>query len=576
MADFDEYEYEGKRIRVPKGAEVDEDLLDSLSVEQDKIQKQEVHTAKRQEAQEISELSFPRTSRALEEGKGFASRTMARLFDLSSLPLRSAGALGRSNLLGAGPEWGYPTDASGQKIRMSYDQAMEQINQGLGPRGESSVISSMYKDPAALPLAATGIGAAGWILKGGKWLPTVAKGVGVGAAEGAASGLIHQAEDVALKGEEFSPKELAIETGVSAAAPAVISGAVGATTKFANFALGKLASQLSNVSEATLRKWGTGLGKGAKELQEIHGKQKQIGDQILDALENFDDYIPEKQIVDQALERMPPIPMKRTIDAAQSALNDIPMKNTNAAEVSKLKSVIKDIKAKGAELSATEFKKFRSQIDKIADFNSPGHKHAEDAAIKIRRSMQKELLEVADASGNPEVAPAMKVWSEKLGKRDAILEEIGGNAKTRERKVGQFLSTLFNKNKETKQKALADISEVFGEDFVKQSKLLQMSDEIIWEGGGKYAKVLPNMPTGKAGAALTPGVAQVTTGLMTGNPSLVVSGLGTMGAASPMVSSKMLSATSLADLVADKTIGDLTSKQIASQAARSATRQEKD
>ena len=568
MADFDEYEYEGKRVKIPKGTEPTEQLLDSLSQEQDKIQKQDEHLAKRQEAISASELAFPRASRAIDEGKGFASKAIGALFDVSSSPLRMAGALGRSNLLGAGPDWGYPKDSQGQPIRQDFGRSLNQINQGLNPRGEKSIISGTYNDPAAIPLAATGIGAAGWILKGGKWLPSLAKATAVGAGEGLGSGLIHQAEDVALKGEKFSPKELAMETGVSALAPSAIGGVLAATTKPANYLLGKLASQLSNVSEATLRKWGTGLGKGAKELKEIYGKQKEIGDKILGALENFDDYIPEKEIVDNALLKMPNIPMDKTIQAAKSALNDIPMKNTNSAEVTKLKNVIKDIEDKGAELSATEFKKFRAQIDNIADFSSPGHKLAEDAARKIRTSMKDEILDVAKNSGHAEVEPAMKAWSEKLGKRDAILEEIGANAKTREKKVGQFLSTLFNKNKETKQKALADISEVFGEDFVKQAKLVQMADEIVMPGGGGFAKILPNQTTGKAGAALSPGMTQVASGVVTGNPTLIATGLGTMGAASPMVASKMLAGTKLADVALDA----LTTKQIASQVSRSSVR----
>jgi len=66
MADFDEYEYEGKRVKVPKGTEPTEELLDSLSQEQDKIQKRDEHLAKRQDAVDASEISFPRASRALE------------------------------------------------------------------------------------------------------------------------------------------------------------------------------------------------------------------------------------------------------------------------------------------------------------------------------------------------------------------------------------------------------------------------------------------------------------------------------------------------------------------------------
>lgn len=752
MADFDEYEHEGKRVKIPKGTEPTEELLDSLSQEQEKIQKQEAHTQKRQEAVSMSELAFPRASRAIDEGKSFFAKSIGAGMDALSAPLRFSGAMGRSNLMGAGPDWGYPSDKSGNPIRQDFSQALGQINQGLNPRGEQSLVSGAYNDPTVLPMAASGIAAAGWILKGGNWIKNLGRASTVAGAEGLGSGLVHQVEDVVLKNEKFSPGEVAAETAVSAAAPAVIGGAMVAPAKFGNWALGKLASQLSNVSEATLRKWGTGLGKGAKELRAIHGKQKEIGDKILGALENFDDYIPEKQIVDKAVEKMPPISLENTIqvledskisprkggrllphevsanskidgfirglqgdnptpaqvaasdlkavasksgvmageaeksaealksvasnelgyakvgathaentagvagrlgqkvqgekgfyswsnpetlknakrasESAQEALitadaraaaGGLSQEDANAArhvaDVAKrtyatadaalqlsqgksledvgkslikdhgisgegLQSILKKARDKSSttlkqidhELPANQFRGLRKGLDVNIDFTQEGSDIVNRALKNGRLQMKNDLIAAAESSGNPEYVEAMKSWTSKLGKRDAILEEIGANAKSREKKVGQFLSTLFNKNKETKQKALADISEVFGEDFVKKAKLLQMSDEIIADGSGNFAKILPNYPTGKAGTALTPGAAQIYYGVQTGSPGMIASGIGTAGAASPMIGSKMLSAAELADWMSDR----LTTKQIASQVGRSSVRNKKE
>ena len=66
MAAFDEYEYEGKRVKVPAGTEPTEELLDSLYQEQETARKRDAHLQKRNEAQEVSEISFPRASRAIE------------------------------------------------------------------------------------------------------------------------------------------------------------------------------------------------------------------------------------------------------------------------------------------------------------------------------------------------------------------------------------------------------------------------------------------------------------------------------------------------------------------------------
>lgn len=584
MAEFEKYSNPntGQIIEVPTGTEVTADLLDSLGKEQVTIEKKEVQTNKVQESFDISEALFPRTSKA----EGFGESLVGFGLDAVSLLGRGASTFA---------ERGSYMGPRQRGVLESMADIDSKGTTSYGPGGnpiEGNIASEIIKDPATLATVGTGIGAAGWVMKGGKWLPKLAKGMALGAGEGALSSTIHQTENV-LQGEDVNLKEAAIETGLSTALPGVASGIGGGLSKFANWGLGKLASQLGNVSEEALRKWGSGMGKGAKELKDVHGKQKQIGDKLLGALENFEEFMPEAIVVKQALKEMPEIPLDKTLKSISSAIEDLPLKKTHKGIRTKLENLLHDIggrrelpgratklpgkkipkktdsmgrviqeessttgatiRTKGKEIydtsmNATKFKKMRSLTDDMINWDDAGASTLNDVLKNIRTTMKDELLDVAKKSGNTDYAKAMEVWSEKLGKRDALLEEIGKTGKVRNRRVGQFLSTLFNKNKEVRQEALGAMTDIFGEDFVKQAKLLQMSDEMIWPGQN-IARILPK--PGQATTAILPGAAQISAGAMLGQPKLVATGVGTMAMSSPSVSSKVLFATDLAQRAAD-------------------------
>jgi len=511
--------------------------LDSMFTEQPKIEKRDAQDTKVKDAYDISETLFPRSTIAMKAPTGM---------------LRKAGALGMdlSAMLTTAPTaWGRSVESMGG-TGVPFLEGYKQISEGKGPTGEPNFLSKLMGDPATVPSVATGTALGGWVLKGGKWLPTLAKGeraagallkgTGAAAAEGVVSAGVHQADS-----EDPSLKEFGKEVGISAAVPA----AVGLPFKVMNKSLGVLASQLSNVSEETIRKWGTGFGKGAKELKAIHGKQNEIGKKILHSLDNFEEFTPEKKIIDEALGNMGNVSMSKTVSTIENIIKKYPNPNTNKKAISALNDLLKDAKLKGNELSASDFKKFRGTIDDIVEWGKPGAKNLNKSLKDIRTSMKDELVDVADATGNPEYKPLMEGWADKLQKRDALLEEIGANAKTRNKRIGVFMSTLFNKNKEVRQKALGDMTDIFGEDFVKQAKLLQMSDAMLMSGG-KVSKILPNRETGAQATGLI--AASAGTGLARyfESPKTMAAAILLAAESSPMVASKTLTVAELAEWMA--------------------------
>lgn len=505
--------------------------LDSMFAASPSIKQKEDKFVKQQESEDASDILFPRTARALKEGRSYPYQMGASALDILS------GTFGGP--LAAGRMIDTKMGLAGDKPQ-SFLESYKQISEGKDVYGKPDLISEIIGDPTT-PLGA-GVGGLGakWLYQGGRFLP---KAVGIGLGEGAVTGGARQAEKV-IQGEDPSLKEFVTETAVSGAIPAVLQP----VSKLVNKSLGALSSQLSNVSEESLRKWGFGIGQGAKELKAMSGKQRDIGKNLLDALDNFDEFIPEKQIVDEALSKMPPVSTSNISAGLDKAIEGISLKASNKGQIAKLKNNLKDIRSKGDMISAEEFKNLRGDIDKLIDWSDNKMTLTNNILKDVRTSMKDELVNVAEQSGNPQYKEAMMGWTDKLQKRDALLEEIGASSKTRNKRIGTFMSTLFNKNKDTRREALKNVQDIFGEDFMKQANLVQMADEIL-QPGSNMAKFLPNQTTGKATTALAPGLTQFGYGMATGNPLLMKTGLATMTAASPALSSKTLTVAELMEFL---------------------------
>jgi hypothetical protein len=76
---------------------------------------------------------------------------------------------------------------------------------------------------------------------------------------------------------------------------------------------GRLAEEVSGVPEEALRAWGTKEGRAA--IKANAGKEFEIGQDLVRMIENFDDYLPEKEAVNRILEAMPGISPQKALEA---------------------------------------------------------------------------------------------------------------------------------------------------------------------------------------------------------------------------------------------------------------------
>lgn len=495
-------------------------------------------------AETVARGLLPRSFKAAEERAGVLRLAGAGAMDALSAPGRLVGSLNapdaKSTLqpMGLGGAM-IPVQPDAVRGRQAPESGLSEAmadteGKGLGQR--------ILRDPALLPGIATGGAAAAGLsrlgLSGGKLLGAA---TGVGALEGAGSAAIHQADN-AIQGKDVNLKDAALEVGLSAALPGaakVVGSAVKGGVKLGNKLLGRAAEELSGVSEEALRTYGLGMGEGAKKLQAAAGTQHQTGQKLVKMLDNLDDYLPEKDVVDQALQQMPAVNVAGTIQRLQGAKTGGALSSSRATNA-KIDELVSDLTGAADEtgnIPAAKFREIRKEIDDLVGdaFGKESNKYV-SALKEARHQMADDLATTAEASGKPEYVDAMRSMAQKLRKADDLKAFLGKSAQTREQRAESFISTLFGKNKEERRKAVAAMGEIFGEDFLAESKLAGLAAELGDEG---KAGLLPRQFTGRS--ALGPSLA-----VLSGSFGPLGAALPPLALASPRIAAGTLEAARLA------------------------------
>lgn len=437
-----------------------------------------------------NEALAPRLAQATRDGAGLGRKTLSAGLDALSLP----GRLLASNNKGVGgPNFGGLGVTAPANPIPSQEDRQSMLNDMADTEGKS-LPGKIIRDPALIPSLAAGGGALGLVRSLG------AKGLGAlsaaGAVEGAGSAAIHQADNVA-QGRAVSPLAAAAEVTTGAALPGVGAG-IAKVAKWGNAGLGKMAESLSGVSEEALRTHGAGFGKGAKQLQQAAGSQHEIGKKLVGMLDDLDSFLPEKQVVDDALQQMPAVNVAGTINRLQSAKSGGALASSRAtnAKIDELASDLTAAADEAGNIPAAKFREIRKEIDDLVGdaFGKESGKYV-SALKEARYQMADDLVKTAETSGMPEYADAMRSMAGKLRKADDLKAFLGKSAQTREQRAESFVSTLFGKNKEERRKAVESMGEIFGEDFIAQSKLAHLAAELGEEG---KAGILPRQFTGRS------------------------------------------------------------------------------
>ncbi len=282
------------------------------------------------------------------------------------------------------------------------------------------------------------------------------------------------------------------KTGVGKA----LTGAATKVVELPNKVLGKLAQELSGVSEEALR-MAKPFSRGAEELKRAAGTQKIIGEKILETLDDFERFLPERQAIENSLTAMEPIKTEKIISKLKAAKPNSKLTPLKIVD-DKIDQLIDDLSgmSKDGRIPAKEAFRLRKDFDDIIGdaWGKESNKYI-NAVKQARYSIKDELIESAKFSGKQEYVDAMKT----LAKKEAIAEKlkgyVGKSAQVRERKVEQFVNTLFGKNKTDRQQTIKDLGEMFGEDFLRESKIASLAAELGEKG---TPSILPTQTTGRS------------------------------------------------------------------------------
>lgn len=403
------------------------------------------------------------------------------------------------------------TDGANKKLTDWYSGERQAYNEGTKGDIASRVgeVAGNVAIGAAIPGGGAGLVGKAGLKIGGRIGGALASKLGSAAISSGIEGAALGASQFAGEGE--SRLQNTALGGAAGAVLPIAGKAVVAGGKLVNKALGKAAQELSGVSEEALRKYGTGLGQGAQDIRQAAGTQHEIGQKLVKMLDNLDEYLPEKDIVDKALETMPPVNVSSTIATLEKAKTGGVLKSSREVN-DKISGIIQDLTGAADEtgnIPAVAYREIRKELDQLAGDAFGKESNKLITAVKMaRHQMADDLVKTAEASGNPEYTQAMADMATKIKAADNLKSFLGKSAQTREARAESFVSTLFGKNKEERQKAVQAIGEIFGQDFIEQSKLASLAAQL---GEGGKPSLLPRQFTGRSalGPLLTGGALHI-------------------------------------------------------------------
>jgi hypothetical protein len=376
--------------------------------------------------------------------------------------------------------------------------------------------------------------------------PLAAGAIG-GLVEGGFVGLSSQASKMG-EGKKFDPVQFAIDLGVSAMTPIVGSAFKTASKPIKNWmmsiaekkinpALSKISSELSGVSQEALEIAST--KKGRSRLIESAGKAKELGDGILNALDNIDETYQFNNKLHLALSDMPEISTKNVINSLETSLKKLRtglQTTPKTAAGDRIEKELLSAKSLGEKMSAVDFRDMRKDIDFMVKFDVEGADLINGAMKKAREQAKNDLLDASKF--NPDYAEIMKDYSNVLDVRDNLYKNyLGTRADIREKRIESFVNNLFGRNKTHAQNAIKDMENVFGESFIDEIKLTSLAKEMVKDGAIPF---FPVQTTGRAAIGGLGTAGQIGAGVLTGNIPLMGTGLATGALSSPKIAPRVL------------------------------------
>lgn len=239
------------------------------------------------------------------------------------------------------------------------------------------------------------------------------------------------------------------------------------------------------------------------------------------------------------------------------AVNAVPEDRAADRKIDALIQTVKQASDANGYIPATAAREIRKRYD-VAVFPIGKESSAYISALKNGRHEIARILEEA-AQGTP-YAEKMADYTKMYRARGKVLQDLGNDANTQERRVEAYLSNLFQGNKSARQKAFTELSDLMGEDFAERAKLLSDAKRIAPTG---EIPLISAHNTGKAGmgGGLIGGIGGLGYGLASGNPALMAASVGSLGLSalgSPALAPGLLGVTDrVARMAANPVAGSL-------------------
>lgn len=491
-------------------------------------QSQEAQLSVEREESPIASALFPRLKEA-QVGKR-KSEEVSTALDLLSLPGRAI------------------TSMLGREDDEGFLESMAQLEEG-------GFFWNIARDPATgaailtLPVGMT----AGASVKALPKLAQLSALTGIGVAEGLIGAGTTQAEGL-TKGEKFGGVQFGAEVAISAVVPAGLQILKGLTRGGGKLAANIAASSM-DIDPKTLIKASTKAGR--KELKSASGKELALGNEILDVIDDFDEFIPEGRLIDDTLEGMDDISATELMDFieglkvepirginlsnAQKKVNKqfdgiidriFDLKGAEAKATSTADHMLAVLEASNTYVTANGYKQLRKQISDDVIFDGLGTQRGklDNGMFKIKAFMKDQLIgkaKEADPGGVKGYASNIEVWSKKLDIKESLDELIGGVGASRQKKASNIMNSVFNKNDKVTQSLIKKTDQLFNNNFIERAEVIRMAGQLGPEG-------IPRLiPSDKSGAitktvlgAVAAGPGGAATGFAGSSPGLATKTIG--------------------------------------------------
>jgi hypothetical protein len=321
--------------------------------------------------------------------------------------------------------------------------------------------------------------------------------------------------------------------------------------KQGNKLAGATAEELSGVPEKSLRMYGK--DKASRQaIKAAADSQLKIADDMLNAIDDVDSYLPERTIINESLKNMPPIKTDKLINTLENSkinavtagakagnkkiddlINNIRSSSSNRTKI--VSPIDGTVSYAGGDIPADTYRNLRIQFDNElrAAWDKDYKDYIEKAMTKARTTMKNDLVDAAKASGNDSYAGAMESYAKKLDAVDQLKKYVGKSSDSRSRRIESFVSNLFNKNNSHKQQVVKELGDVFGQDFLGQSELARIAQDL---GPGGVPRLLPAQTTGRSLLGLLTAAPTGGASLALTSPKTAAYTLGTLDKLAPFLS----------------------------------------